>query len=53
MITPVDRVVGVDGEFRIPAPGPVTLRLREELQGIQAGTRPDRHGWTHEITCAR
>ncbi|MFC0437658.1 branched-chain amino acid aminotransferase [Kutzneria buriramensis] len=53
MITPVDRAVGVDGEFRIPAPGPVTVRLREELQGIQAGTRPDRHGWMHEITCAR
>ena len=30
-------------------PGPVTLRLREELLGIQYGERPDPHGWIHKI----
>ncbi|WP_046497428.1 branched-chain amino acid aminotransferase [Streptomyces odonnellii] len=51
MITPVGRfkrgdetwVIG-DGE-----PGPVTLRLREELMGIQYGERLDQHGWVHKI----
>ena len=29
--------------------GPVTMRLREELVGIQYGSRPDPHGWIHKI----
>ena len=40
---PVRRVL------RTAAPGPVTLRLREELMGIQYGERPDPHGWIHKI----
>jgi branched-chain amino acid aminotransferase len=30
-------------------PGPVTTRLREELVGIQYGSRPDRYGWMHRL----
>ncbi len=30
-------------------PGPVTLRLYDELTGIQRGLVPDRHNWLHEI----
>jgi branched-chain amino acid aminotransferase len=35
-----DRLVISDGK-----PGPVALRLYEEVSGIQRGTRPDPHGW--------
>ncbi|WP_028646917.1 branched-chain amino acid aminotransferase [Nocardiopsis sp. CNT312] len=47
VITPVGRVKSHDGEFRIGdgAPGPVTMRLREELVGLQTGHRADKHGW--------
>lgn len=31
------------------AAGPVTLRLREELAGLQSGTRPDPYGWVHKL----
>ena len=39
------------GEWMIGdgTPGPVTLRLREELVGIQYGSRPDPHGWVHKV----
>lgn len=30
-------------------PGPVGLKIFEELSGIQRGTRPDRHGWLKSI----
>ncbi|MFM9443409.1 branched-chain amino acid aminotransferase [Streptomyces acidiscabies] len=30
-------------------PGPVTLRLREALLGIQRGVAQDKHGWMHKI----
>jgi branched-chain amino acid aminotransferase len=30
-------------------PGPVTMRLRELLLGIQFGHVPDPHGWVHKI----
>ena len=36
--------VVADGE-----PGPVTMRLREELIGIQYGHRPDPFGWVHKV----
>ncbi|GII61974.1 branched-chain-amino-acid aminotransferase [Sphaerisporangium krabiense] len=51
VITPVGSVKGVEGGWTIGdgAPGPVTLRLRDELMGIQYGTRPDPHGWVHKI----
>lgn len=47
VVTPVGRVRSEQGEFLIAdgTPGPVTMRLREELVGLQYGTRPDEHGW--------
>ena len=51
VITPVGRVKGPDGEWTVGdgSPGPVTMRLREELLGIQYGHRPDPYGWVHKI----
>jgi branched-chain amino acid aminotransferase len=51
VITPVGRVKGTDGEWLVGSgsPGPVTMRLREELVGIQYGDRPDPYGWIHKI----
>ena len=51
VITPVGKVKGASAEWVIGdgTPGPVTLRLREELMGIQYGQRPDPHGWIHKI----
>jgi branched-chain amino acid aminotransferase len=51
VITPVGRVKGPDGEWMVGdgTPGPVTLRLREQLLGIQYGYRPDPYGWVHKI----
>ncbi|WP_304453560.1 branched-chain amino acid aminotransferase [Nocardiopsis sp. YSL2] len=47
VITPVGHVKSDDGEFSVGDgnPGPVTMRLREELVGIQTGRRNDKHGW--------
>ncbi|NNG37163.1 branched-chain amino acid aminotransferase [Nakamurella aerolata] len=47
VVTPVGQVKSVDGEFGTGAEGlgPVAAALREELVGIQNGTKPDRHGW--------
>lgn len=52
VITPVGRVKHAGGEFTIAGgqPGEVTMRLRDELTGIQEGTRPDPHGWMHRLT---
>ncbi|GLU46647.1 branched-chain amino acid aminotransferase [Nocardiopsis ansamitocini] len=49
VITPVAHVKSAQGEFRIGdgEPGPVTMRLREELVGRQYGTVADEHGWVH------
>jgi branched-chain amino acid aminotransferase len=51
VITPVGRVKGARAEWLIGdgGAGPVTMRLREELMGIQYGDRPDPHGWVHKI----
>ena len=51
VITPVGRVKSADGGWVIGDgnPGPVTLKLREELMAIQYGERPDPHGWIHKI----
>lgn len=47
VITPVGRVRSDEGEFTVGdgEPGPVTMRLREELVGLQTGLRSDKHGW--------
>jgi branched-chain amino acid aminotransferase len=51
VITPVAAVKGKTGGWQIGdgQPGPVTMRLREELLGIQFGRLPDPHGWIHKI----
>lgn len=38
--------------FNGGAPGPVSLKLYEEISGIQRGTRPDRHGWLTTVVDA-
>jgi len=51
VITPVGRVRGVSSSWVIGdgTPGPVTMRLREELIGIQNGHRPDPLGWVRKV----
>lgn len=51
VITPVGAVKGERSSWQIGdgQPGPVTLRMREELLGIQFGRLPDPHGWIHKI----
>ncbi len=51
VITPVGKVKGPQGEYLVGDgnPGPVTLRLREELLGLQYGQRPDPYGWIHKV----
>jgi len=52
VIAPVGRVRGANDDWTIGdgRPGPVTLRLRDELLGIQYGRIPDDLGWTR-IVC--
>jgi branched-chain amino acid aminotransferase len=51
VITPVGAAMSASDQWVIGdgAPGPVTLKLREELMGVQYGERPDPHGWMHKI----
>ena len=51
VVTPVGSVKGADRAWTIGdgTPGPITMRVREELVGIQYGTRPDTHNWIHKI----
>jgi branched-chain amino acid aminotransferase len=51
VITPVAEVKGTTGGWRIGdgKAGPVTMRLREQLLGIQFGRLPDPYGWVHKI----
>jgi branched-chain amino acid aminotransferase len=51
VISPVGHVKGPDREWSIGdgEPGVVSMRLREELIGIQYGARPDPYGWVHKI----
>ncbi|WP_327589228.1 branched-chain amino acid aminotransferase [Nonomuraea sp. NBC_00507] len=51
VVTPVGSVKGADRAWTVAdgAPGPVTMRVREELVGIQYGARPDAHNWVHKI----
>jgi branched-chain amino acid aminotransferase len=51
VITPVGSVKGEDRAWQMGdgTPGPVTLRLREELTGIQYGHRPDPFAWVHKV----
>lgn len=51
VVTPVGTVKGADRSWTVGdgTPGPVTMRVREELVGIQYGARPDTHHWVHKI----
>lgn len=51
VVAPVGTARGVSDEWLIGdgAPGPITLRLREQLMGIQYGLRPDPFAWTHKV----
>jgi branched-chain amino acid aminotransferase len=51
VVTPVGSVKGNDRAWTVGdgEPGPLTLRVREELVGIQYGSRADQHGWIHKI----
>jgi branched-chain amino acid aminotransferase len=51
VITPVGKVKGVNGGWQMGdgTPGPVTLRLRAELMGIQYGQQPDPFSWLHKV----
>jgi branched-chain amino acid aminotransferase len=52
VITPVGKVKHSDGEFTVGtgAAGPWTMRLREQLTGIQHGTVADTHGWMYRLS---
>ena len=51
VVTPIGRVVGTDGEFKIGAggPGQTTSRIKQKLVDIQRGVAPDPHGWVHRF----
>ena len=51
VITPVGAVRGRAGGWTVGdgRPGPVTMRLREQLLGIQFGHQPDPYGWVHKV----
>jgi branched-chain amino acid aminotransferase len=51
VITPVGVVKGAGQEWVIGdgKPGPVTMRLRDELLDIQYGRQPDPYGWIHQL----
>ena len=51
VITPVGTVKGASDEWLVGdgTPGPVSLRLREELLGIQSGRHPDPFNWIHKV----
>jgi len=51
VVTPVGSVKSKTDSFTIAegTAGPVTLRLREHLLGVQRGRLADTHGWLHKI----
>lgn len=51
VITPVGQVKSAVGNWTIGDgnPGPVTMKLRETLLGIQSGSQPDTHNWLHKL----
>ena len=51
VISPIGKLGLGDRELVINAnqSGPISLRLYDEVTGIQYGTRPDAHGWTRVI----
>ena len=55
VITPIRELKTRDFsiDFGDAAPGELTMSLREELTGIQFGSREDRHGWLETIVEAK
>jgi branched-chain amino acid aminotransferase len=51
VVSPIGRVVGPDGEFKMGAggPGQTTMRIKQKLVDIQRGTAPDPHGWVTRL----
>jgi branched-chain amino acid aminotransferase len=51
VVTPVGAVDSRRGGWAIGdgEPGPVSMRLRDQLLGVQFGTIPDRHNWIHRV----
>jgi branched-chain amino acid aminotransferase len=51
VITPVGFVKSAQHEWTVGdgTPGPVTMRLRQELLDLQTGQGPDKHGWMHTL----
>ncbi|HEV8247058.1 MAG TPA: branched-chain amino acid aminotransferase [Polyangiaceae bacterium] len=51
VITPVGQVKFAGGEWLVHGgeSGPVAMKIRETLLGIQHGELPDRHGWVHRV----
>jgi len=51
VVTPVAHVRSSTAQWQVGDghPGPVTMRLREELIGIQYGHRPDPFGWIRKV----
>lgn len=51
VVTPVGHAKSEAGEWTVGdgKPGPVSMRLYEELLGLQLGTHPDRFGWLHRL----
>jgi branched-chain amino acid aminotransferase len=51
VVTPVGTIKGSVGGWTVGdgTPGPVSMRLREELLGIQYGHLADPHDWIHKI----
>lgn len=51
VITPVGRAKSPHGEFTVNnnEPGEITMKLREQLRGIQNGTIADTHGWNYRL----
>jgi len=51
VVTPVGSVKGADRAWTVGdgGEGAVTKRIRDELIGIQYGSRPDPYNWIHKI----
>ena len=51
VVTPIGKVVGVDGEFQIGSggTGQTTQRMLDTLTAIQRGLAPDPHNWVQPI----
>jgi branched-chain amino acid aminotransferase len=49
VVTPVGELKSPHGTVPAPASTDLTMRIREELVGVQFGHRADAHGWMHRV----